>query len=342
MIECADIAEYEHMVVRPVLITLATILARGLTESQRSTILREVPLKIQGERGHRPGTYFKALWDYYKEQHTISWVIPVLRSIEATRSFYQDVGRELDQLRLLTNDINRDQTPTIPYVFALLPFRPAFLAIYQCHIKPAIESLGCKMEHVQEIKTVENIVYTISAQIKRSNFLVADTSGQNPNVFYEIGLAHGIGKKVILLTQNIHDIPFDVRGLPHIAYDLDRLDVLSDQLKEVARRILQESNKSVEIILNKAQTAELHRSLLSAFPRPEDLTRMLSLQLGRSLRDIAAPTNQVNLVLELITVANSQGWIKDLVKGAVLDVPGNLTLQDFVGSLGCTLDGEWA
>ena len=40
----------------------------------------------------------------------------------------------------------------------------------------------------------------------------------NPNVFYEIGIAHTLGKEVILLTQNSDDVPFDLRHLRYIRY----------------------------------------------------------------------------------------------------------------------------
>lgn len=49
--------------------------------------------------------------------------------------------------------------------------------------------------------------------------IIADLSGSNPNVFYEVGLAHAIGKPVILLTSDTKDIPFDVRDIRAIHYD---------------------------------------------------------------------------------------------------------------------------
>jgi len=49
--------------------------------------------------------------------------------------------------------------------------------------------------------------------------VIADCTGRNPNVFYEIGLAHASGKPVILITQNSDDVPFDIRHLRYIQYD---------------------------------------------------------------------------------------------------------------------------
>ncbi len=43
-------------------------------------------------------------------------------------------------------------------------------------------------------------------------------TGRNPNVFYEVGYAHALGKIVLLLTQNAEDIPFDLKHRPHTVY----------------------------------------------------------------------------------------------------------------------------
>ena len=43
-------------------------------------------------------------------------------------------------------------------------------------------------------------------------------TGRNPNVFYETGYAHALGKHVILLTQEAKDIPFDLKHYQHIIY----------------------------------------------------------------------------------------------------------------------------
>jgi hypothetical protein len=48
--------------------------------------------------------------------------------------------------------------------------------------------------------------------------IVADVTGKNPNVFYELGLAHTIGKDVIIITQSDDDVPFDLKYLRYIKY----------------------------------------------------------------------------------------------------------------------------
>src|SRR5258708_21790898 len=54
-------------------------------------------------------------------------------------------------------------------------------------------------------------------------------TGRNPNVFYEVGYAHALGKIVLLLTQKADDIPFDLKHHQHIVYG-GSIDVLKSQL----------------------------------------------------------------------------------------------------------------
>ena len=55
--------------------------------------------------------------------------------------------------------------------------------------------------------------------INEAYIIVADVTGRNPNVMYEIGMAHTVGKKVIILTQTMDDVPFDLRHIRCIVYE---------------------------------------------------------------------------------------------------------------------------
>ena len=59
----------------------------------------------------------------------------------------------------------------------------------------------------------------------------ADLSGKNPNVFYELGLAHAIGKPVVMVAATIDDVPFDLRGLRTILYDKEN-EAWGEELRE--------------------------------------------------------------------------------------------------------------
>ena len=71
-------------------------------------------------------------------------------------------------------------------------------------------------------------------------------SGRNPNVFYETGYAHALGKKVILLTQNIDDVPFDMKHYPHIIYKSDSIASLKDELQRRVDWIITNPDKNLQ------------------------------------------------------------------------------------------------
>ena len=59
----------------------------------------------------------------------------------------------------------------------------------------------------------------IRVSIQQSRLCVADVSQRNPNVLYEVGIAHTLGKPTILLTSKIEEVPFDIRALRIVVYD---------------------------------------------------------------------------------------------------------------------------
>ena len=63
----------------------------------------------------------------------------------------------------------------------------------------------------------------ILAAIQDADIVIADLTGNNPNVMYELGFSHALGKSAIILNQNVHASPFDVKDLRQIVYDRQRL-----------------------------------------------------------------------------------------------------------------------
>ena len=102
-------------------------------------------------------------------------------------------------------------------VSAMMPFEASFTPVYEA-LRSAVESAGLRIRRADDIWENPAIIQDIVSLIDRSRVVVADCTGRNPNVFYEIGIAHTLGRDVILITQNPDDIPFDLRHLRYVRY----------------------------------------------------------------------------------------------------------------------------
>lgn len=118
--------------------------------------------------------------------------------------------------------------------FIIMPFTDKLNPIYESIIKPVIKDLKLECLRADEIFTSKPIVEDIWYNVKRDRFLIADLTDRNPNVFYELGLAHALNKEVILLTQDINDVPFDLRHFRIIVYQnsISGADKLKSTLKD--------------------------------------------------------------------------------------------------------------
>lgn len=121
----------------------------------------------------------------------------------------------------MSEEEKKDESPqkdTDLFAFVLMPFRPEFDDVYRLGIKETAAECGILAERVDEQLYRENILAQIYRQIDAADLIVADMSGQNPNVFYEVGYAHAKGKLCILMTKDASDIPFDLALHRHIVY----------------------------------------------------------------------------------------------------------------------------
>jgi hypothetical protein len=123
--------------------------------------------------------------------------------------------------------------------FVMQPFGGVLGTYYDTIFKPAIEQAGLipvRADH--EIFATGKIMDQVWRGIRQASVLVAELTTKNPNVFYELGLAHAKEKPVILVSSNQDDVPFDLRHIRVIFYDLTDpfwgqklIDKVSDNIK---------------------------------------------------------------------------------------------------------------
>ncbi len=99
----------------------------------------------------------------------------------------------------------------------MVPFDSAFTDVYET-IRVAAGDVGLRCRRADDIWENPAILQDVVSLIDRSRIVVCDCTGRNPNVFYEAGIAHTLGREVILITQSEHDIPFDLRHLRYVHY----------------------------------------------------------------------------------------------------------------------------
>jgi hypothetical protein len=122
----------------------------------------------------------------------------------------------------------------------LSPFGSWFDEYYELLFTPAIKDAGLEPIRADDLYKTGSIVNDIWDLTKDARILLADLSGKNPNVFYELGLAHAIAKPVVLITDNIDDVPFDLRSLRVIPYN-KHLSDWGNQLKRAISAAIKET-----------------------------------------------------------------------------------------------------
>jgi hypothetical protein len=141
-----------------------------------------------------------------------------------------------------------NETKPKTFVFVLMPFKAQYADVYEVGIKVACREAGAYCERVDEQIYDGSILARIYNQIAKADVIVADMTERNENVFYETGYAHALNKRVILLTQNADDIPFDLKHQPHIIYAGDgKIASLKSQLEPKIRWCIQNPQDSLPI-----------------------------------------------------------------------------------------------
>jgi hypothetical protein len=120
-------------------------------------------------------------------------------------------------------------------IFVLTPYHEDFLDEYET-VSRVGRDLGFSVSRGDERVPSGQIFPALLRLIVQARVIVANISGRNPNVFYELGIAHAIDKLVILIAQSKSDVPFDVAAKRIIFYDNN--EQLQRELERMLARIL--------------------------------------------------------------------------------------------------------
>lgn len=168
--------------------------------------------------------------------------------------------------------------------FILMPFHEDHDMIYG-EIKKTLSQSNFSCNRADEIFGSVPIMGTVLKEILRAHFIIADLTGQNANVFYELGIAHSFkdAHNIILISQSIDDVPFDIRHLGAIIYDKENLKYLTSSIKKT----LSENFYYYEFFeaLQKSKIISVIHSDM------DDFVEKIALHMGRDLQIITLMLN---------------------------------------------------
>ncbi len=199
---------------------------------------KESIAQILRDRNLPPGRYSSALLDphlkvvgsYVRELVAARILV---RSKKGTLTVSPEWDRMYDAMHLslsvLDGAAQQNAKVVFPYfgqsgdsvpvdVFVLMSFDEALKPVYFDHIAKVVRDCGLTVRRADDFFTAHHVMSDVWTGIVKSRVIVADCTGRNPNVFYEIGIAHTVGKPVILIVQSEEDVPFDLRSTRFIKY----------------------------------------------------------------------------------------------------------------------------
>ena len=165
--------------------------------------------------------------------------------------------------------------------------------------RPAIEAVRLQPYRADDVYRSGSIMSDIWQFTRKADVVLADVTGRNGNVLYELGLAHAAGKPTILISESINDVPFDLRGLRVLLYDrqapnwgIQLGDALAEGLRQtIAEPLLSIPATFVEERLN-PQQPDVSASETELVQLRQDVERLM--------RQVLPPTSRANFELPVL------------------------------------------
>ena len=164
------------------------------------------------------------------EAHRTHWAIKEGNLIEGFFKLLQNSQKD-DRPKFF--GVEQWPLPALGHVAVMMPFKSEFDPVYEA-IKRACSTLHIEARRVDKIYKPTKIIDDVFSAIVQSRLVICDLTARNANVLYEAGLAHAHNCDVIMIAQNIEDIPFDLRQFRAIKYLLNKegLSKLTEDLKK--------------------------------------------------------------------------------------------------------------
>lgn len=174
-------------------------------------------------------------------------------------------------------------------VFMIMPFKDEYFKVFQI----LSDEYKDKFEffHAATIENQRDIFYDVMEGIYTADVIIAELTEKNANIYYELGIAHTLGKKVIVITQNINELPFDIKNYRAQEYKMNYIEF---------RTLI----KSLEKLLEGAMSEEIMFSNpVVNFMQIENTNRVNSVENVDSL-------DEENIIEDKININEEKGFIE--------------------------------
>jgi hypothetical protein len=205
--------------------------------------------------------------------------------------------------------------------FVLMPFREPFDTYYEAIIMPAVKAAHLVPLRGDSLFRPTPIMADIWQMIQKAKVLLAEFTTKNANVFYELGLAHAIGKPVVLMSETIEDVPFDLQPLRVILYNKNDPawgNKLKDSISTSLQETLSDPSEAVPAMFRKVVKSQAPEES-GANRRVADLERRVAaLANATSLFDGPRSSSPLERLEKELNVVKSHGDAIAVAREALL------------------------
>jgi hypothetical protein len=127
----------------------------------------------------------------------------------------------------------------------MMPLSHAFDGVHDA-VKAACKEAGLRCLRADDIWEESILIQDIVNLIYRSSVVVVDFSQRNPNVMYETGIAHTLGRPVVPISQSLEDLPFDLQHHRTLDYapSIDGLEAMRGKLARRLQNVISRTDRS--------------------------------------------------------------------------------------------------
>ena len=227
-----------------------------------------------------------------------------------------------------------------------------FEHIYTHWIKPAVEDLhlggqraGIVCHRADKELRPGEIVNQLIESLSDADVVIADLTGRNPNVFYELGVRHALRNNTIIIAQDLDDIPFDLRGMRAIRYryDPESLIALKNRLQAFLSEMLVSTSPIDNPVRRFLYEREVAKLMTAPVPPGYDALRQILAEMDTVRKDLSERVMEIRGLVEHSTSRPEQAPIPPeptaSIEGAWTSVEHNGLY--IVGRVGSELRGPY-